>query len=152
MHRLASECGLDVNSEYSYLMVCQYFKETSAVATHNEEVAGFVSGFLVPDSPTELFIWQIAVSPRARGKGIASQMLDSLIERLRDRGVNYLQATINPSNEASKNAFVSLAGRLGAEVSHSVVFNSDHFGDRGHEEEVLYRIGPFKPGDGKAIS
>ena len=149
MHAMAARCGLDLNSEYSYLMVCQYFRATSAVAVHGGRVVGFVSGFLVPDSPSELFVWQVAVAPEMRGRGVAGTMLDSLTERLGPSGLNYVQATINPSNEASKRTFGSLAGRLRCEISHRVVFSAGHFSGEGHEEEVLYRIGPFRaPGNG----
>ena len=78
-----------------------------------------------------------------RGRGIASRMLDGLVERLADTGVTYVQATINPSNAASISTFSSLAERLGCEISNSVLFRSDQIPGSGHEEEVLYRVGPF---------
>jgi L-2,4-diaminobutyric acid acetyltransferase len=143
MHSLAFRCGLDLNSGYSYLMVCQYFHATSAVASVEGRVAGFISGFRIPASPSELFVWQIAVSPGMRGRGMASRMLDGLVERLADTGVTYVQATINPSNAASISTFSSLAERLGCEISNSVLFRSDQIPGSGHEEEVLYRVGPF---------
>lgn len=148
MHQLAITSGLDENSEYSYMMVCHYFGRTSAIASVSggapEQVAGFVSGFLVPESPSELFVWQIAVSPEHRGMGIAGKMLDSLVNRLRPHGLNYVQATINPSNKASISTFSSLAGRLNCEMSNKVAFRPDQFSGEGHEAEVLYRIGPVK--------
>lgn len=156
MYALAARSGLDINSEYSYLMVSHYFHSTSTVAVSDGEVVGFVSGFRVPDSPSELFVWQIAVSPETRGQGIAKRMLTDLVTRLHPEGINYVQATINPSNKASIKTFSSLAGRLKCEISHEVVFSAESFSGEGHEEEVLYRIGPFhvhgKPGDADAAN
>lgn len=144
MYRLAARSGLDINSEYSYLMVSHYFHSTSTVAVSDGEVVGFISGFRVPEAPAELFVWQIAVSPETRGQGIAKRMLTDLVTRLHPEGINYVQATINPSNEASIKTFNSLAGRLKCEISHEVVFSAESFSGEGHEEEVLYRIGPFE--------
>ena len=143
MWRLANRAGLDVNSEYSYMMVCHFFASTSAVAKANDSVVGFVSGFRTLESPSELFIWQIAVSPEMRGCGVAGRMLDELVTRLRPTGLQYVQATINPSNEASIRTFTSLAGRLECEFNKSVLFHAEQFSGESHEEEVLYRIGPF---------
>ena len=88
MYSMAKLCGLDVNSEYSYLMVCHYFSATSAVATDGDRVIGYISGFRPPESPSDLFVWQIAVSPEARGRGVAGKMLDELVERLRPEGLS----------------------------------------------------------------
>ena len=39
---------LDLNSEYLYLLQCTHFSKTCSVATFENEIIGFVSGYLLP--------------------------------------------------------------------------------------------------------
>src|SRR5699024_11825128 len=59
---------LDLNSSYSYLMWCEIFSETSIVVEREGNTVGFISGFIHPDQPDTLFIWQVAVDASERGK------------------------------------------------------------------------------------
>ncbi len=70
VHTLARRCEpLDLNSPYSYLLLCTDFAATCVVAERDGDLVGFVSGYLKPADPRGLFIWQVAVSPAARGLG-----------------------------------------------------------------------------------
>ena len=144
MWQIAEESGLDLNSQYSYLMIAEFFSSTSIVAEAEGEAAGFVSGFCIPESPGELFVWQIAVKDAWQGNGVASRMLDGLASRHRKGGGRFIAATINPSNEASQRTFMSLARRLGTRCEVSPLFGTELFDGDEHEEEELYRIGPMR--------
>jgi L-2,4-diaminobutyric acid acetyltransferase len=144
MWQIAEESGLDLNSQYSYLMIAEFFSSTSIVAESDGEVAGFVSGFCLPESPAELFVWQIAVKNAWQGNRVGSRMLDELAGRHRKDGGRFIAATINPSNEASQRTFKSLARRLGTECEVSSLFGTELFDGDEHEEEELYRIGPIR--------
>ncbi|MFC9734786.1 diaminobutyrate acetyltransferase [Streptomyces roseolus] len=144
--RLARESGtLDVNSSYSYLLWCRDFADTSAVARAEDgRPVGFVTGYLRPDAPGTLLVWQIAVDAAYRGLGIAGALLDHLSERVAGtRPLDAVETTITPDNEASERLFGAYARRHGARVSRTVLFPSAAFPAPGHEAEVLHRIAPL---------
>ncbi|WP_018545812.1 diaminobutyrate acetyltransferase [Streptomyces sp. LaPpAH-108] len=146
--RLAKESKtLDLNSSYSYLLWCRDFAGTSAVARGADgEPVGFVTGYVRPDRPHTLLVWQVAVDDAHRGRGIAAALLDGLTARLAaERGITGLETTITPGNTASERLFTSFAARHGIEPEREVLFPADLFPDGPHDPEVLYRIGPLTP-------
>jgi diaminobutyrate acetyltransferase len=140
MWSLARRSGLDENSTYAYVLWGEHFAETSVVATLDDSVVGFVMGFREPRESDSLFVWQVAVDDRLRGRGIAACMLDHLVARC---GVAHVDATVNPSNHASASLFRALATRHGTAVVEREVFPASAFPE-GHEAEVLFRIGPLR--------
>ncbi|MGW5050454.1 diaminobutyrate acetyltransferase [Actinokineospora sp. NPDC004072] len=145
MWRIARDSGtLDLNSSYAYLLWCRDFAETSAVVRADGAAVGFAIGFLRPADPQTLVIWQIAVDAAQRGRGLAGQLLDHLVERLAERGVRYLETTITPDNTASIALFDGLARRRGARREATALFAADAFPDE-HDREDLHRIGPLQP-------
>ncbi|MBO0854595.1 MAG: diaminobutyrate acetyltransferase [Nocardia sp.] len=136
---------LDANSSYAYLLWCRDFAETSVVAEVDSRVAGFVTGYLRPQAPDTLFIWQVAVDQAFRGRGIAVSMLDNIVEAVGAQDVSVLETTVSPDNEASLAMFAALARSRGAEMSRHTLFEPQDFPD-GHESEDLYRIAPLHSG------
>jgi L-2,4-diaminobutyric acid acetyltransferase len=134
--------ALDVNSAYAYLLWCRDFAHTSAVARIDGAVVGFVTGYLRPDAPDTIVVWQIAVDASQRGGGVAGKLLDHLVDRVLPRGVRYLEATVTPDNTASISLFSALARRRGVPIESSELFPAELF-PSGHLGEDLYRIGPF---------
>ena len=138
--RLVRDGGvLDLNSSYAYCATFRHFPRTCVVAEDDGAIAGFVTGYRIPERPDVLFVWQVGVAPTHRGRGLATQLLRWLVTGTEAR---WLETTITPSNQASQHLFRGLARRLetGCEVSpglSSVQLGSDH------EAEELYRIGPF---------
>jgi len=142
--RLAAATTLDTNSPYAYLLVARDFGATSVVARDVEGVAGFVSAYRRPDDPETVFVWQVAVAERARRQGLAARMLGAVVDRLRPRGVRFLEATVTPSNDASARLFQGLARDLGAGWRSEELFPASTFPPgEPHEAELLVRIGPF---------
>ncbi|AYN42004.1 diaminobutyrate acetyltransferase [Streptomyces dangxiongensis] len=144
--RLAKDSEtLDLNSSYSYLLWCRDFAGTSAVARGADgEPVGFVTGYVRPDHPHTLVVWQVAVAAAQQGRGIAAALLDGLAGRLvTEHGITALETTITPGNTASERLFTSFAERHGAQVTREVLFPAELFPDGPHDPEVLYRIGPL---------
>ncbi|WP_093478704.1 MULTISPECIES: diaminobutyrate acetyltransferase [unclassified Streptomyces] len=144
--RLAQDSKtLDLNSSYSYLLWCRDFAGTSAVARGADgEPVGFITGYVRPDRPRTLLVWQVAVDSAYRGHGIAAALLDGLTARLTaELGITEVETTITPGNTASERLFTSFAARHGAQVDREVLFGADLFPDGPHDPEVLYRIGPL---------
>lgn len=134
---------LDQNSLYSYLLLCRHFADTCVVAEEGEEIVGFLSGYLPPDQDGVLFVWQVAVDPSMRGRGLGKLLLREILRRPTARGCNHIETTIAPTNEASRRLFSSLARDLSAQCAVYPFFCEDDFGDEDHEAEDLFRIGPL---------
>ncbi|MGW2204510.1 diaminobutyrate acetyltransferase [Streptomyces sp. NPDC001774] len=136
---------LDLNSSYSYLLWCRDFAATSLVARAADgEPVGFVTGYLRPDRPGTLVVWQIAVDESQRGRGLAGVLLDALTARVSPEAV---ETTITPDNTPSDRLFTSYAARHRLPLEREVLFDGGLFPDTAdgaaHQPEVLYRIGPF---------
>ncbi|MFB9906128.1 diaminobutyrate acetyltransferase [Allokutzneria oryzae] len=150
MWRIARDSGtLDLNAPYAYLLWCRDFSQTSAVARfdsggsgYENGVGGFVTGYLRPDAPDTLMIWQVAVDAAHRGKGVASALLQVVVDRAIEQGARWLETTITSDNRASISLFSALAQSRGARLSVGGLFGDELFADS-HIAEDLYRIGPF---------
>ena len=144
VYELIAQCPpLDTNSMYCNLLQCAHFSATSVAAELNHKLVGFISGYIQPDQADTLFIWQVAVSESARGQGLAGRMLQQLLSREVTRNVRYIETTITPDNQASWALFESLAKKLQAPLTRTVMFEQQqHFAGQ-HETEMLARIGPL---------
>ncbi|HKK14767.1 MAG TPA: diaminobutyrate acetyltransferase [Gammaproteobacteria bacterium] len=143
--RLVKASGvLDVNSAYLYLLLCKDFADTCTVAEKDGALVGFVTGYRPPGRPDVLFVWQIGVDAAARGQGLGSRLLDTLLAQDGCRGIRFIETTISPSNKASRRLFHSLAERLDIEIVEGSGFEADIFPESGHEAENLFRLGPLR--------
>lgn len=146
LHQLVANCPpLDTNSVYCNLLQCADFADTAIAAEDaSSQLVGFISGYCPPSRPDTLFVWQVAVDASMRGQGLALRMLLALTARVAaERGVRYLETTISPDNAASQALFRKAFAQLGADYSTRILFSrAAHFAGR-HEDEVLYRAGPF---------
>lgn len=139
----ADSANLDVNSPYAYLLWCRDFANTSLIASLGGRPAGFLTGYLRPDQPTTVMMWQVAVDASYRGAGVAGRMLDYLVKQLQPAGVTHVEATVTPDNVASQRLFEAFARRWDAPLERRELFGAELFGD-GHESEMLFRIGPLR--------
>lgn len=138
---LVASCPpLDVNSSYCNFLQSYHFSKTCLIAEYDNELAGFISGYKKPDEPTVLFIWQVAVSPRHRGKGLAYKMLQKLLQRDSTKSIQALETTITHNNEASWALFKKLDVSHGQQGEITTFLDEEtHFKGR-HDTEYLYRI------------
>lgn len=141
---VAQDPVLDTNSCYAYLLLCRHFSRTCLAAFQGGSLAGFVTGYIPPDEPDVIFVWQIAVSPKMRKQGLARRMLRRLLALPACAKVRYLEATVSPSNEASQRLFRSLAEELKVPFQAGQGFHREHFRELEHEDEPLIRIGPWE--------
>ncbi len=146
IHKLVSQCPpLDLNSLYTYLLLSEHFRDTCILAQDSDGIEGFVSAYIPPGKPDVLFVWQVAVHERARGKGLARFMLSELLRRPGLNKIKYIETTVGPDNHASRSLFASMARQLDAASCETPLFESHLFGMHGHDDEPLIRIGPFRP-------
>lgn len=144
--RLIGSCPpLDVNSRYAILLQCTHFADTCVMAERDGDILGWISGHRPPSEPDAIFVWQVAVSKEARGRGLGKDLLDALLERPGVQGSRRLIATVSPSNATSRRMFAGLAARRGLSMDVRPHFERDrHFGGT-HEAEHLISIGPLCP-------
>jgi L-2,4-diaminobutyric acid acetyltransferase len=145
IYELVEETGvLDVNSAYSYLMLGEYFADTCVVAERGGRIVGFVSGFIPPERPDTIFVWQVGVAATEKGKGLAKRLIRQLLKREACADVHYLESTVTPSNVPSTRLFRSIARELHTSCVIDSGFPESLFPGKGeHESERLFRIGPF---------
>ena len=164
---------LDVNSVYLYAVLAEHFSQTCLVAevavaaagigvgagetttgasgaggTSDAEggpvLAGVVTGFIPPNDPTMLFIWQLAVAEDQRGSGVASALLRRLLAG-QPRTVRFVSATVAPENHASRGVFTRFAAHLGAPIEFRPHLAGADLAPDGvpHPDEDLVVIGPW---------
>ena len=140
IYELVKNCPpLDLNSRYLYFLQADHFADTCVLAELDAKVIGFISGYIRPDAPHTLFVWQVAVASHMRGKKLAKALLKTLIKNQAHRArVDTLSTTIGPSNTASQNLFTSFSKSYGLEIRQENYLDADQFGEDGHEAELLY--------------
>lgn len=142
--RMVEESGnLDRDSGYAYVMVARNFAATSVVAEVDGQAVGMLTAYPLPQDPSRLFVWQVTVRDSYRKQGIASGMLDHLLQRDEVAGVRWVEATIVPGNTAAEALFRSLAARLECPVKETEAFADELFGDAEHKIERLFIVGPI---------
>lgn len=145
LHGLIAACPpLDLNSLYAYLLLCLHHSQTSVVAEADGVLVGAITAYIPPGQPDTLFVWQVAVAKQQRGQGLGKRMLQHLLtDCIARRGLRWMETTISPSNAASDRLFTNFALQHAADCSTTTLFDADAFGQSGHEEERLYKIGPW---------
>ncbi|OLP45958.1 diaminobutyrate acetyltransferase [Rhizobium oryziradicis] len=136
--------ALDNNSLYCNLLQCSHFAPTCAIAHLDGEVVGWMSGYIPPQQPDALFVWQVCVSPKARNRGLAQGLIEDVLSRGDCAAVRHVRCTITKDNAASWKLFESVARQLKASItSHEHFSSTEHF--RGlHDTEFEVVIGPFE--------
>jgi L-2,4-diaminobutyric acid acetyltransferase len=144
IYDLVSQCiQLDLNSIYSYLLVCTHFSHTSAVVVLNNKIVGFLSAYFIPYKQDTLFIWQIAIDPLMRSNGYASMMIEHIMKRENLKNIKFIEATVTPSNKASISFFKKIADSYNTKYEIKLLFSQELFASISHEEELLIHIGPI---------
>lgn len=137
---LIRECDpLDENSMYCNLVQADHFSDTCVVAEMDGDIVGWISGHMIPNEDA-FFVWQVAVSPKARGLGLARKMLTHLINRDECADATALKTTITAENEASWALFRSFARTIGGRLSDRPHFKSEAHFDGHHDTEHLVTI------------
>ncbi|HEY8594350.1 MAG TPA: diaminobutyrate acetyltransferase [Devosiaceae bacterium] len=142
--QLVKQSGsLDENSMYCNLLQCTHFAQTCAIAEIGGEVAGWLSGYIPPEEPDVLFVWQVCVSSRLRGQGIARRLVDDVLSRRVCSAVTSIHSTITLDNDPSWALFGSIAEGLDANLHSEPHFTTEKHFDGAHDTEHLVMIGPF---------
>lgn len=131
---------LDENSMYCNLIQCDHFRDTCILAELDGVPVGWISGYVLPGDAEAFFVWQVAVSEKARGLGLATRMLEQLLARDECQSVTRMQTTITKDNDASWALFRSFANAQDAELDHDVHFESETHFQGGQDTEHMVTI------------
>lgn len=141
--RLVGETGgLEQNSAYAYLLLCTHFRESCVVVEQDGELIGCVLAYIPPPTPDCVFVWQVGVAPAARGRGLASEMLDAVLKLPACNNVRYLTASVAADNRASRALFTGFARRHGVALVEQEFLPAGCFPEP-HAAEPLLKIGPL---------
>jgi len=138
--RLIRDCKpLDENSLYANLIQADHFRDTCVVAELDGDIVGWISGHMIP-AQDAFFVWQVAVSPKARGRGLWITMLLELVKRDETRDAKTLKTTITRDNDASWGVFRSFANHFGGDLSDAPHFTNDAHFEGAHDTEHMVTI------------
>lgn len=138
---LISTCKpLDENSMYFNLIQCDHFADTCILAEREGQIVGWISGHIPPEKSDALFVWQVAVSPEARGLGLAGRMLRALFDRPELAEVTRIETTITRDNKPSWALFRAFADKRGGTLSYAPHFDKAAHFDGAHATEYLVNI------------
>ncbi|MCA9827417.1 MAG: diaminobutyrate acetyltransferase [Nitrosopumilus sp.] len=133
---------LDENSKYLYVLLCHQFSKTCVVAEFDSKIVGFLSGFISPKNSDTLFVWQVAVDSEFRNQGVAKELVFKALSQT-DSAVQFVEATVTPSNKTSLRFLQNFASDLDTTFTKSSLFPTEIL-ENGHEPEDLIRIGPIQ--------
>jgi len=112
IHRLAGEIeNIVQHPGHVYKIMADHFGDTFFIAReenedNDTEILGFMMGFMSFQMKGELFIWQIAVSENAQGKGIGSKLLQHTIDyAIKANDCDAVIATVETGNKPSQKLF-----------------------------------------------
>jgi ribosomal protein S18 acetylase RimI-like enzyme len=94
-----------------------HFEGTSFVAEDDDdELAGFVCGFLSQAAEDEAYIHFVGVDPERRGQGLGRELYERFFEEVRTNGRTVVRCVTSPLNDRS----VAFHESLGFEVERVV--------------------------------
>lgn len=134
--------GLDSNSLYYYTLWFRDFADDSLVATVDDELVGFLTGYRRPDEPETYFVWQTAVNPRHGIPFLGVKLFQAAADQQVANGARYVEATVSAENKAIIMVLKQFSKKHSAHIETRVLFPSSLFFDS-HHDEILYRIGPL---------
>ncbi|WP_432289367.1 diaminobutyrate acetyltransferase (plasmid) [Aminobacter sp. BA135] len=135
--------GLDDNSLYCNLLQCSHFASTCAIAESDNEIVGWMSGYIPPQQQSTLFVWQICVSPAGQRQGLAKKLVADVLARQASSEVDHIECTITECNAASWALFRSIASKLDAPMARRSHFSREVHFNHLHDSEFAVTIGPF---------
>ena len=94
----------------------EHFRDTSFVAEDDDEVVGFLCGFLSQTWLDQAYVHFVGVRPDRRGDGVGRDLYERFFAVAREAGRSFVRCVTSPVNEGS----VAFHRRLGFEVEAEV--------------------------------
>jgi ribosomal protein S18 acetylase RimI-like enzyme len=90
----------------------QHFQDTSFIAEQDNEIVGFLIGFVSQTHPTESYIHFIGVHPEHRKDGIAKLLYQMFFDKVQDKGCKIVRCVTSPVNKTS----IAFHTRMGFQI------------------------------------
>jgi ribosomal protein S18 acetylase RimI-like enzyme len=103
-----------------------HFRDTTLVAEHDGELAGFVAGFLSQTHPAEAYVHFAGVAPAWRGRGVGRMLYEHFFAVVRKRSRTVVRCVTSPVNQRS----VAFHRALGFDVDQVAAGYDGRGGDR----------------------
>lgn len=141
VRKFVDECKpLELHTPFTYWMLFNYFSNLCLLTLEDEKIVGFISGIKSSSHEQVVYLWQIGVSKRHRGKKYSSTLLDNFFKSALDLNCNKIQVSIGPNNLASYQAFQKYSKKcsyniceIGKVSYHDKISNTTEY-------ELLYEI------------
>lgn len=95
-------------NRYVYWFLNNYYGSTCKVIENEGRLIGFVSAMPSVEKNT-LFIWQVCIDADFRGRGLAHELLLSVLDEAKKLKLSSLQLSISDENLASQKLFKKFA-------------------------------------------
>ena len=119
VQKLIETCGPHVAAYniYAYWMLSEYCPSTSFAVFEKDAIIGVITAIQSIEKETA-FIWQICVDKNHRGKNIAYNLIEKVVNSCRDLKLKTVELSITDTNEASLNLFAKFAKDNSLELKH----------------------------------
>ncbi len=106
VYAFVSHCPpLERYFEHFYKIMLRYFRNTCFMVKYQEQVVGFVLGFISQTQEATYFLWQIGVDPLLQGTGLGKILLQEVEKGIKRQGANRIEVTVDPENAPSRQLF-----------------------------------------------
>lgn len=137
---------IDHNSAYCYMIWCRDFGSTTRVIRSAGEVVAFITGYVRPEAPNTLMIWQQVISPTYRGTGLGIKLLHAVADPLiESANIRFVEATVSAVPSPPARTLEKLGASYCAPATSTELYSSNMFPEPGHAPEILVRVGPISP-------
>ncbi|WP_163934196.1 GNAT family N-acetyltransferase [Paraferrimonas sp. SM1919] len=101
---------IDHHNSYTLWQAAQFDGDLFLTAQLNGQMVGYIFG---RQTSNGVLLWQICVAKSQQNKGIGMSLATAFCKAAQVKGIEQIQLTITPDNQASKSLFTQLADHLG---------------------------------------
>ena len=81
------------------------------IAEDDGRTVGYALASVVPQTPIRGHLYDLFVSPAARGRGVGRELIDAVAEQLKERGVSHLSLDVSLANDGARRLYDRLGFR-----------------------------------------
>ena len=87
--------------ESIYHLFCKFFNNTCFVCERDNDIVGFVLGFISQVNPSQAYIHLVAVDPSAQRQGLAERLYQEFFNAAVPLNAREVRLIVNPDNSGS---------------------------------------------------
>lgn len=134
LNLMRSSNNIDHHTEYTLWQIAHFDPDLFFIALVDNRMVGYLFGRSTKES---VFLWQMAVDKKNRGKGIGKKLVLALINSANKNKFSSIITTVTPDNLSSKATIFSAVKSCG--LSINTVGTTSNFGGA-MKKEVIYEI------------